>query len=318
MLSIIRELLGVSTSKISLPQPQTILKDKIVSLKIDDVGYCIVDFLSDEKCQKLTDVFEKYHKAPDHNDGVFMGVISKKVHTDIKDVLHEELEFWFHNYKPVNAYVVKVPGQKSFVPIHQDVAAIDELKFSTLNVWIPLQDVTIDNGVMYVVPRSHYIFSPYRGANVDALSKNIETELRPYFKPLYLKKGQALFFDSRMFHFSPPNLSDSNRIITVCRIFPKEAKMISYYKDPSKDDGTIEIWQCQDDYLLNKNGYDDNARPPHAKLIGQKKVDTSPISREEFDKRRIKLGIETQPSAMPENEYYAILNQQFSVAFERP
>lgn len=314
----IKSILGLQQTKTLNPQPQTVLQNNKISKLIDDQGYYVGDFLDIEKCKELMSVFDHFYNDKNPENGAFMGVISEKVHLCINNIVIEKLNEWFCDFNTINAFVVKIPGNKSFVPLHQDVAAVDELKFSAINVWIPLQDITKDNGVMYIVPHSHRIFSPYRGANIDALTKNIEKELQPYFIPLYIKRGQALIFDSRMFHFSPPNLSQSNRVVTVCRIFPKAAKMISFFKDCNHKDNVIEMWQCEDDYLLKKNGYDDSVRPPHAKLIGYKKADTTPLSVEEFEKRRKALGIEVQENAIPKNEYFSILNQEFSVGFERP
>jgi hypothetical protein len=314
----LKKIWGLKHKTNFVPQPQIVLQDEFLTKQLNEKGYAIVNFLSEEKCATLLTVFEQFHAAKSNSDGAFLGIISKNIHDAINVVVLDLLDSWFKNYNTTNAFLLKTPGKNSFVPIHQDIAAIDEKKFSTVNVWIPLQDITSENGVMYVVPYSHHIFSPFRGANIDALTKNIEKELQPYFKPIYLKKGEALFFDSRMFHFSPPNLSSHNRIITVCRIFPKEAKMISYFKEKESNDNKIEIWQCADDYLIYKNGYDDNARPPHATLIGNEYVDSTPLNAEEFDKKRIALGIIPQADAMPAEQYFAGLNQPFFVGFERP
>ncbi len=319
MLQTLKEyIFGIPKTPTFKPRTQTVLQDTELTKQVNEEGYCVVDFLSKNEKDSLLAVIDKFHTTNDNGSGAFLGVISKNIHDAINEILINTLHKWFYDFNTVNAFLVKTPGKHGQVPIHQDVAAIDEEKFSTVNVWIPLQDITAENGVMYVVPKSHHIFSPYRGANIDALTKNIEKEIRPFFKPIYLKVGQALFFDSRMFHFSPPNQSDKKRVITVCRIFPKAAKMISYFKEKGSVDNKIEMWQCQDDYLIYKNGYDDNERPPHAKLLCCKQVESIPISAADFEKRRVALGIEPQENAMSVEEYMEALDKPFAVGFERP
>jgi len=66
---------------------------------------------------------------------------SKNIHDAIHEILANSLDKWFHDYKDINPFVIKTPGKSSGVPIHQDVAAIDEDKYSTTNVWIPLQSI---------------------------------------------------------------------------------------------------------------------------------------------------------------------------------
>ncbi len=297
--------------------PQTVIRNAEITSQLNENGYCIVDFLSATQLQSLRDVNEKFCKTKDAENGAFLGVISKNIHDALHDILTASLNKWFHDFKEINAFVIKTPGKSSFVPIHQDVTAIDEEKYSTTNVWIPLQSIDEKNGVMYIVPRSHHIFFPYRCATIDPLTKNIEHVLQPYFIPIYLKAGQALFFDTRMFHYSLPNLSDQNRVVTVCRVFPKEADMVAYFKEPGSD-SKIEMWRCPDDFLIYKHTQNENERPLNATLLGYKVANTEPLTLEEFEERRKVLGIVSQQNDASSAAYLETLRHPFSVGYDHP
>ncbi len=297
--------------------PQTIFQDSSLAAKLYEEGFAVVDFLNTSDIASLSEVFVRHYTDRTSPDGAFVGVISQAVHDDMDKVLKPKMNEWFLDYMNINAFVAKVPGRGSHVPLHQDVAAIDENKYSSVNVWMALQDVTAENGPLYLVPRSHHIFFPYRCSNIDAYTKNIESTIGSYFMPVYLKAGQALIFDSRLFHFSPPNLTNNIRVIANCRIFPQKAKMLAYYRDRDFTDPRIEVWQCQDDYLIYKNSYDETRRPPNAKLEGYIDVDTAPISTEEFERRRQELRIEQQPDAeLINKKLIEILQRPFAVGYK--
>jgi len=53
--------------------------------------------------------------------------------------------------------------------VHQDMTLVDESKFSGINIWVPLVDLTEKNGVLQVLPGSHRIFPRYRGSTIPGI-----------------------------------------------------------------------------------------------------------------------------------------------------
>lgn len=279
----------------------TFFRDPAIANQLHEEGYYIADFLGEQAKISLIDLYKTYHQLEEKQDGVFFGTFSKDldyrkiVHDAINKVLAEAFSKWFIDYKSIiNNYVIKTPGKSTRVPIHQDGAAIDEEKYSSINVWIPLQDVTPLNGALSLIPRSQHIFSPYRCNTTPPLVKNIEQELYPYFLPIYLKPGQVIFFDSRVFHYSTPNLSATNRVAIVCRICPVKASIVTYYLEKGKKGASIEVWSCPEDFLISKVGYNEDMRPSGATLIGYKNVNIEPLTIGEFEEKRRTLGIQVQ------------------------
>lgn len=304
MFSKIRSLFSPQSARNSFrPIPQTFIRDVDLAAKIHREGYAVVDFIDAEKVKLLLAIYSTHNSAEVYSvdfeadvakqQGKYSGVISTKIHEAVNGVLGSSFDRWFKDYYvAVNAFAVKTPGNFGKVPVHQDVSDVDELKFSTISIWLPLQDMSSENGTLQLVPYSHQIFIPYRAGSIAPYTQQVEDLIAPYFVPLFLKAGQALFFDSRMFHYSPPNLSSQNRVISLSRICPAEAAIVKYYKDPAVAESEVEVWQCPDDYLIHSENHAGAERPKTAILLEKRKVDVRPLSRAEFAVLSSKYGLE--------------------------
>ncbi len=173
----------------------------------------------------------------------------EQIHQEVQQILQPTLDKWFKGYKNViNSYVIKLPGRASEFSIHQDTTALDETRFSPLSVWIPLQDISEENGAMCMAPGTHKLFSPYRGISFPFPFAKANETVRRYLEPVTLKAGEAVVFDPRVLHNSLPNLSDSPRIALICGIFPEEARFNICFKE--NPEAEIEIYDQDDDFLL--------------------------------------------------------------------
>jgi hypothetical protein len=273
----------------------TFFKDATIADTLYSDGFYIADILTEKDKHKLVSLYQKKKIEVKQQDGQFYPILNQITSNEINTILHESLSKVISNFKSVSAFAVKTPGEKSVVPLHQDLAVLNEKEYSLLHTLIPLQDIHATNGPLNLIPRTHHIFTPYRCGTIPPILKYIENELTPYFIPIYLKFGQVLFFDARLFHYSPPNRSLEDRVITMCRISPIQADYITYFKDDNEKDGKIEMWKQPENYLINKHESEgENERPVHATFLGYKYGNTSPISIDEFNKLRKTLGIVTR------------------------
>jgi hypothetical protein len=281
--------------------PYTYFNDSRVSQKLFEEGYCIVDFIDNHKVQLLlnlynnqlsNEVYEMRYTDNESQVGAYQGLISEEIHKSIGAILRGTLDEWFNSYKNIiNAFSIKTPGGDGKVPIHQDATAVDEEMFSPVTIWIALQDVGLENGALYLIPKSHHIFSPYRGATIDRITINVDHLLTPLFIPTPLKAGQALIFDSRILHFSPPNFSPLNRVAVNCRICPSQATIMVCYADTNQSEKQIELWACPNDFFFNKENHDSGNRPVNCTFNGHR-VNKQPLLDEKgFAKVARALGI---------------------------
>jgi hypothetical protein len=180
------------------------------------------------------------------------------------------------------------------------MTALDEKQFSPLSIWIPLQEINEKNGALCVVPKSHFMFSPYRSISFQTPYQNITQEIIPFLRPVYLKLGQVIVFDPRILHHSLPNLSEEHRIAVVCGIFPAEAKIITCFKDHHPK-AKIELLLQPDDFLItNKNFYNYcTSRPETGEFIDYADHEMIPINSNEFLSKCESLGIQPYEGKIP-------------------
>ena len=273
------------------PAPFTVFKDENLQKEIEENGYAIVDFIDIDKLSEIFSFYSSEHQIESSNGGMFYSVYSKdtayrkRIHEKIENILSPNFSKYFKDYNnALNFFINKISGTNSSFSIHQDSSAIDEFKYSTLSIWIPLQDVNESNGALWLIEKTHKMFSPYRSDSFPPPFANIKDTLKDYFQPISLKKGQALFFDSRIIHTSGKNISGKDRIAVVSGILPKSTTFqLSYQNSP---DDPIELYEQEDDFLINYPNFfhDCVLRPTIGKKIEEIPYAFPPISKEKFEK----------------------------------
>jgi phytanoyl-CoA dioxygenase PhyH len=298
------------------PVKQAVLKSPVFAEALQGVGYTVAGKLDNEVLEKLRALYQSLHHFRAPQGGMFYSVYShdlvyrKKVHKGIAQILSTVYESLFTNYKSVlNSFIVKVSGPESEFSLHQDSTSLDEMRYSCLSVWIPLQDTNISNGCMCVVPHSHKMFSPYRDISFPQPFDAISDTVRKYLQPIELKAGEILLFDNRLVHNSVVNGSGKDRVVVMSGIFPAEAKIIRCYKDLTKKDNTIEIIEQEDDFLLTFENFfhDCTCRPETGKSIGFVDWDIKAMSKEDFVSLCSKYGLK-------ESNYTSVIHQEANQA----
>ncbi len=67
-----------------------------------------------------------------------------------------------------------------------------------------------------------------------------------------VKAGEALLFNQRLVHFSPPNTSEEIRYSIISSLIPSEADALLYYKE---QDDSISVFKMKDDFFNNYNNF---------------------------------------------------------------
>jgi Phytanoyl-CoA dioxygenase (PhyH) len=259
-----------------VPRIHEIIKDAELAQQLHHTGYVVHGNIGAANIEKLLHLYNKLHhfKAPD--GGMFYSLYSddiayrQTVHQEIGQTLFEVYNKFFKNYKSViNSFIVKLPGPQSEFTLHQDSSGLDELKYSPLSLWIPLQDTNLDNGTLCVVPKSHGFFYPYRGISFSSPFKHFEDLLRNYLVPVNLKAGDILMFDNRLVHYSHINKSAGPRIVVMSGLFPQSADIEVCYRDETIGDSPIEVYRQTEDFLITNTAFYNNctARPMRGEKI---------------------------------------------------
>ncbi|MCC6371003.1 MAG: phytanoyl-CoA dioxygenase family protein, partial [Bacteroidia bacterium] len=223
-----------------------VFKDATLQSQLNNDGFVVLDFLLPEEVNKLLQLYKNKH--PDGVKGFYTSTFSKdtdyrkEVDAAIQQTMLRGLENYFYDYRVhCGSFIVKGADEKSALKMHQDMTLVDESVFTGINIWIPLVDLTKENGAIEVLPRSHRLFKTYRGASLPDIYDGIEEQVHKVMKPYYLKAGQAIIFDQSIIHFSPANRSGEPRPVINTFITHKNAGIEICYWDKVRNN-EIEIF----------------------------------------------------------------------------
>jgi hypothetical protein len=125
-------------------------------------------------------------------------------------------------------FLAKKPSAISELTAHQDSSHTDETRYPAVYTWVALTDTDVNNGAMHVLPGSHLWGNRHRSLNVPWQFAGMEAKMQPLLKPVQMKAGEVLFFDSAAIHYSSNNMSNEIRPAVNYFIKPKEA--LSLYR----------------------------------------------------------------------------------------
>ncbi len=113
--------------------------------------------------------------------------------------------------------ILKPGGRSAPTPWHQDESYWSPaLEYQRVNVWMPLQEATLENGCMQFIPGSHKLeVLPHHSINNDPATAGLEVDMayvdesRAVACPL--PEGGATFHLGRTLHYTSTNLTNHPR-----------------------------------------------------------------------------------------------------------
>jgi hypothetical protein len=271
------------------PAENSIIKDAEARKEILHVGFAKMPSIGSDKIDVLKAAFQKYHSI--NETGMFYSLYSKddkyreETNAAIFDTLKNVFDQYFTDYKSsFNLFIIKTANTNEEFFIHQDPSYVDELKYSPLHVWIPLDDITENNGALCFVRKSHRFFSPYRNISFNPPYENIRPFIRQYLEPVFVKAGEMLVFDPRLLHNSLPNNTNETRAVILCGLFPKEAEIVSCYRDEEVKNSPVEFYKQKEDFFITYPDFFETCRmrPVVGEQVGSVPYDYDSINEEQF------------------------------------
>lgn len=121
-----------------------------------------------------------------------------------------------------NQYVVKGPDKDSAFSWHQDSGYVHHACPMYLTCWVTLDDVTLKNGTVYLLPYTQVGIRTVVQHELDPVSR----DLVGYFGkdpgvPVVIPAGSIAVFSSYVFHRSGPNLTDKMRRVFLPQYSPE-------------------------------------------------------------------------------------------------
>lgn len=231
----------------------------------------------------ITYDFTFIDKNPEYKKMVF-DIISKYFQPHFERILAD--------YKPIIANYIHKSPEGGEVPLHQNWAFVEERKCTSVSIWCPLVDSTVDNGTLQVVPRSHKRYGEFRGPMVpwelDGIKKEI---IKKHLVPLETKAGDCVVLDDSIVHYSAINKTPGLRLTIQLILIPADFPSIHYHMD-SSEPGTIQTLEVDKDFYMSFNPW---AKPQNVKKINSFKYESRAIDEAEFIKRLSLAKIDEAP-----------------------
>lgn len=234
------------------------LNDEKLNEQLVTDGYATVRLLSDESVDRLLSIFHESHKdgvgpfyATAHHQDT---ELRKRMSEGILNELSPVAEKVFNQVNLLGgSYIVKTNSDNSPLHPHQDWNIVDEDKFRSFNIWVPLVDLSENNGAIEVLPKSHSWQRGYRHASIPCAYQQVHQLVWDNMKPLFLKAGEALIYDHALLHASKANATDEPRIAVASGVIPSEAQMYFYWNN----NGAIAKYESNPEFFMTKNIFEE-------------------------------------------------------------
>lgn len=215
-----------------------VFKNKKLNTEFSKNGYVVLKSIPFQSLNRLVDFYNnQYGNLKDdffHTTHFVSDVkLKRDVHLCIKNEFASFIEECLDGYTGLfGNFMIKPTGTAGIMPLHADWTYVKEPEFVSCSIWCPMNDTNEQNGTLGVVPKSHLFDINFRGPQIPSpFHLNNEYIINNYGTLLPIRKGEAVVYDHRLLHFSPPNLSNNDRLAINLVCVPKKTVARHYYLD---------------------------------------------------------------------------------------
>lgn len=231
------------------------MHDDALEVKLKRDGFVVVDLASEDEVRTLTTVVAEiyrgersgFHSTLQSADAPYRRDVFDRVTPVLADRVAEVLD----DHEPFAASLtIKWPGEASALPCHQDWTMVDESRFRSVAVWVPLVDTDGTNGVLGALPGSHRFLDHIRCSPMNPADFRTEETLVRFdeLEPIPVRAGQAIIFDNGVVHGSDANRSADWRPAVTVAYRPAEATLLHHYL-PDPDGREVEVFEVDPEFF---------------------------------------------------------------------
>jgi ectoine hydroxylase-related dioxygenase (phytanoyl-CoA dioxygenase family) len=233
--------------------PQVFL-DATLQARYARDGYVVVPFLQPTEVAALR---ERYDALPKVDDAGFFaslyttsGDYKRQAHGALAELGERLCATFLDDYEVlIGNFVTKKTGDRSLMPPHQDWSFVDEARFASINLWLPLVDVDESNGAIYLLPGGHRLPFTVRGTLVPNAYADVRGLAFENLTYLPMRAGEVLLYDHRLIHASPPNATPAVRVAAAMAAIPRAAQPLHYFANPAS--GRLEVYDVAHDFFMD-------------------------------------------------------------------
>ncbi len=207
----------------------------------------------------------------------------RKVFKIITEYFEPHMNRILDDFRPIIANYIRKKADTGEVPLHENWAFADEKKCTTVSIWCPLVDSTVENGTLQVVPGSQKRFGEYRGPMIPWELDGIKDEIiKNHLVPLETKAGDCVILDDSIVHYSAINKTPGLRLAIQLICVPSEEPSIHYHLDMQNNPNEIAVLKVSDEFYMEFNPW---KKPDGVKVIGKVPFVNRRIDEQEFKER---------------------------------
>jgi hypothetical protein len=207
----------------------------------------------------------------------------RKVFKIITEYFQPHMERILDDFRPIIANYIRKKSETGEVPLHENWAFADETQCTTISIWCPLVDSSVENGTLQVVPGSQKRFGQFRGPMVPWELDEIKKEIiDKHLVPLETKAGDCVILDDSIVHYSAINKTEGLRLAIQLICVPSEFPSIHYHLDVQNNPNAIQVLEVPDDFYMEFNPW---KKPEGVKVLRKIPFKPNFISENEFVKR---------------------------------
>ena len=262
-------------------------KDAELQNEIADNGFAVRPLLDTAQIEQLKkDFFKLLDMLPEPlpdthwtSGRVNDTVVRNFARRAIEEVMPKALEMYFDPRTTDfigGIFLAKKPSANSELTAHQDSSHTDETRYPAIYAWVPLTDTSVSNGAMHILPGSHLWGNLHRSLNVPWQFSGMEKKMEEHLKPIPMKAGEVLFFDSAAIHYSSNNMSGDIRPAINYFIKPQEALFLHHFIDAKTPEGKVEVFNVDIDFFYNCDFMQRPPMPPYQFLGYEDRVKIDP------------------------------------------
>lgn len=280
--------------------PRPLFKNKVLQEEFDRKGYVQVPFLNEEEVEYLKSKF--FETLPESGgsrlkddvdfktdsaityDFTFIDKnpdYKQKVFDIITPLFQPKVDQYLDRYKPIIANYIRKQKGGGEVPLHQNWAFVDEKKYTSVSIWVPLVDSNEENGTLQMVDGSHKRFAAVRGPLIPWELEGIKHEIiKNDLVPMNRKAGDAVILDDSIVHYSNINTTDGLRLTIQLIMIPEEAPSIHYHLN--KQDKKVHVLETDVDFYTQFHPW---LEPKGRRELNVFPLSNTPISYQEFKRK---------------------------------
>lgn len=219
-------------------------------------GFVVFPLLAESAVLRLLALWEEH--APTRLDGIYSNVqngggdANVEISEEIISVFRQAGDRSFGEARlPSATFLVKGTGPASDSKLHQDYNNVDEGVAHSATIWVPLVDVSDENGALRVLRGSHEWFQTARAVTLPSAYFPIDAEIRSLTELVEIPAGHALAYAHALFHGSAPNRTTTVRPAAVAGLIPAEVRHLHYWRPDGIDEGLVEELHIDGSFYLS-------------------------------------------------------------------